>query len=163
MRSVIHFALASSFAVSAAAPAQTSTSADTLHDAFADVNGIHPHYRIGGRGPALVLLHGLTHSAAWWDSLAPVLMTDHTVIAPDLRGHGRSNNPSGVFRHPLAAADILQLLTHLGIRDFSGIGHSSGAGIFLHMAAMEPDRVKAMMVIGLGHRIASTAPTAPPA
>lgn len=125
----------------------------SLRERFAEVNGVQLHYRVGGNGPALVFLHGLTLSGAWWDSLAPHLLADHTVILPDLRGHGRSTNPSGVYRHSEIATDVLQLMDVMGIREFAGIGHSSGAGVFLHMAARAPDRVRSMILIGLGHRV----------
>lgn len=149
--------LASLLAVAPLLAQSGGAARDSLRDAFADVNGVRLHYRIGGRGPALVLLHGLTFSGAWWDSLAPELLTDHTVIVPDLRGHGRSTNPSGVFRHPEIATDILSVLDQLQIRNFSVLGHSTGAGVSLHLAARVPDRVQAMMLIGLGHRITDEA------
>jgi len=130
-----------------------SSQLDSLRDAYANVNGVRLHYRIGGRGPTLVLLHGLTMSGAWWNTLAPGLTREHTVIVPDLRGHGRSSNPSGKFRSPEVAADILSLADLLGIREFSLLGHSAGASVSLHIAARAPDRVRSMMLIAFGHRV----------
>lgn len=126
---------------------------DSLRDAFTEVNGVRLHYRLGGRGPALVLLHGLGLSGDWWSELAPQLVAGHTLIIPDLRGHGQSTNPSVVFRHPIAATDILELLDRLAIREFSLLGHSTGAGVALHIAARVPGRVQSMIIIGLGHRV----------
>ena len=130
---------------------------DSLRDQFADVNGVRLHYRIGGNGPTLVLLHGMTMSAAWWNALAPQLLTDHRVIVPDLRGHGSSTNPSGIFRQPDAATDVVALLDRVGIREFSLLGHSAGAGISLHIAAHVPERVQKMMIISLTHRVTDDA------
>lgn len=130
-----------------------------LRDAYADVNGVRLHYRIGGRGPALVLLHGLTMSSAWWNGLAPGLTREHTVIVPDLRGHGESTNPSGRFRGPEVAVDVLSLVDLLGIREFSLVGHSAGANASLHIAARAPDRVRSMMLIAFGHRVTNDART----
>jgi len=130
-----------------------SPGVDSLRDASANVNGVRLHYRIGGHGPALVLLHGLTMTGAWWNTLAPNLAADHTVIVPDLRGHGQSTNPTGVFRHPQVATDIIALLDQLQIREFSLLGHSAGAGVSMHIAARVPDRVRSMMLIAFGHRV----------
>ena len=140
----------------AAAPAiaqRPATTADSLRDAFAEVNGVRLHYRVGGHGPAVVLLHGLVGSSAWWATLAPQLVMKHTVIVPDLRGHGQSTNPSATFRHPVVATDILALMDQLGITEFSLLGHSTGAGVSLHIAARRPERVQKMILIGLGHRV----------
>lgn len=146
-------AISAVLAIQATFAQGSPSSTGSLRDAYADVNGVRLHYRIGGRGPALVLLHGLTLSGAWWNGLAPQLVSEHTVIIPDLRGHGQSTNPSGVFRHPDVATDILALLDQLQIRQFSLLGHSTGAGVSLHIAARAPDRVQSMMLIALGHRI----------
>lgn len=131
--------------------------ADSLRNAYASVNGVRLHYRIGGNGPALVLLHGLTMSGAWWNTLTPGLTREHTVIVPDLRGHGQSTNPTGAFRIPDVSTDILALLDQLQVREFSLLGHSAGAGVSLHIAAQAPDRVQSMMLIALGHRVTDDA------
>jgi alpha-beta hydrolase superfamily lysophospholipase len=57
---------------------------------------VHGHtlsYRLAGRGPALVLLHGIAESSDSWEELIPVLAKHFTMIAPDLLGHGRSSKP----------------------------------------------------------------------
>jgi len=125
----------------------------SLRDAFADVNGIRLHYREGGTGPAVLLLHGLSVNGQMWKTLAPPLLSTHRVIIPDLRGHGESTNPSGVYRHADVATDLFELLDQLKIDKVRGVGHSSGAGVLLHMATRQPDRVEKMVLIGLGHRV----------
>jgi cephalosporin-C deacetylase-like acetyl esterase len=56
-------------------------------------NGAQLHVRIGGRGPAVVLLHGYGETGDMWSPLAKALAANHTVIVPDLRGMGLSNHP----------------------------------------------------------------------
>src|SRR3954468_17686913 len=69
---------------------------------FADVNGVRIHYVIGGRGPALVLLHGWPETWYEWRPMLPLLAKDFTVIAPDLRGMGDSSlEPSGYDKKTL--------------------------------------------------------------
>ena len=133
---------------------QMATAADPpLRDAFADTNGVRLHYRIGGQGPPVILLHGLAQSGMFWHTLVPALSSNYTVIVPDLRGHGASNNPSGIYRHADVATDIFGLLDQLKIEKVSAVGHSSGASVLLHMATRQPARVEKMVVIGLAHRV----------
>jgi hypothetical protein len=56
----------------------------------ATVNGVRISYKIGGTGPAVVLLHGYTETSHMWLPVMPLLAKNHTVIAPDLRGAGDS-------------------------------------------------------------------------
>src|SRR5689334_6634954 len=59
----------------------------------AEVNGTRIHYRIGGSGPAVVLLHGYAETGHMWNPLVPLLAKTHTVVVPDLRGAGDSSKP----------------------------------------------------------------------
>src|SRR5277367_1063404 len=58
------------------------------------VNGTTLHVRVGGHGPAVVLLHGYGETGDMWEPLAAALVGDHTVIVPDLRGMGLSGHPA---------------------------------------------------------------------
>jgi pimeloyl-ACP methyl ester carboxylesterase len=69
------------------------------------------------------------------------------VIVTDMRGHGRSTNPSPTFRHDATAGDILTLLDGLGVAAVKGLGVSAGGNVLLHMATRQPDRVKAMVLV----------------
>ena len=110
----------------------------------ADVNGVRLFYRDHGTGEPLLLLHGFTGSGEDW---AHVFSSPppNRVITPDLRGHGRSTNPSGSFRFADVARDIFALLDHLGIDRIKAIGMSAGANTLLHMATQQPDRVSAFV------------------
>ena len=72
----------------------------------------------------------------------------YRVILPDLRGHGRSTNPTNEFTHRQAAADVYALLDRLGIERFRGIGTSTGGMTLIHMATRQPKRVEAMILVG---------------
>lgn len=114
-----------------------------------ELNGMTMAYRVMGEGEPLVLLHGFSGSgeSAWRD--IPEALTDtYQVIVPDLRGHGRSTNPSGTFTHRQSALDVYALLDALGINTFNAMGISTGGMTLLHMATTQRDRVKAMVLIG---------------
>jgi len=112
------------------------------------VNGINMAYRDIGEGPTLVLLHGFTGTGEAWNPYLETLSTSHRLIVPDLRGHGRSLNPSGVFTHKELAQDVFNLLDQLGIDSVYAMGSSMGAMTLLHASTQQPDRVISMVLIG---------------
>ncbi len=112
------------------------------------VNDMEMYYEEYGAGDPLVLLHGFTQTAAFWHPYIPALAEHFRLIVPDLRGHGRSTNPTNQFTHRQAALDIFALLDQLSIQQFKAIGFSSGAHSLLHMATQQPLRVEAMVLIG---------------
>jgi pimeloyl-ACP methyl ester carboxylesterase len=79
--------------------------------------------------------------------LIPDWSKDFQLIVPDMRGHGRSSNPSKVFRHQDSAADVFALLDHLKIGTFKGLGVSGGGNVLLHLATQQPERVEAMVLV----------------
>ena len=93
----------------------------------------------------LLLLHGFTGSGNDWQHVFSQPPGGYRVIAPDLRGHGRSTNPSGSFTFREVAQDILALLDHLAIDRVKAIGMSAGANTLLHMATQQPARIDAMI------------------
>jgi pimeloyl-ACP methyl ester carboxylesterase len=111
------------------------------------IRGIRLYFDIYGSGEPLLLLHGFTGSSMDWAELAREWSGRFQIIAPDLRGHGRSENPASNFRHADAAEDILGVLDHLGIEKTKGLGVSAGANVLLHMATKQPDRVTALVLV----------------
>jgi pimeloyl-ACP methyl ester carboxylesterase len=111
----------------------------------ADVDGLQLFYRDAGSGEPLLLLHGFTGSGEDWKHVFPDQIAGHRIIAPDLRGHGRSTNPSGIFKFADVARDIFALLDRIGIDRVKAIGMSAGANTLLHMATRQPHRVIAMI------------------
>ena len=122
---------------------------------------LHGHrlvYRVAGTGPALLLIHGLFEDALTWRKVIPRLARTHTVIAPDLFGHGESDAPSGIdYYSPAGHAGTLRdLLDVLGHDRVTVVGHSLGGGIALSFAYNYPARVHRMALIssgGLGREV----------
>lgn len=112
------------------------------------------YYEARGEGQPLVLLHGFGGCGQDWRSIFEAPPDGFRLIAPDLRGHGRSTNPSGAFTFRQAAHDVFALLDELGIASFQAIGMSGGAQALLHLATQQPSRVEAMVLV-------STAPYFP--
>jgi alpha/beta hydrolase fold len=78
-------------------------------------NGTTLYVRIGGQGPAVVMLHGFGDTGDMWAPLAAVLMKDHTIIIPDLRGMGLSAHPDGGYTKKNQGLDIAGILDRLKI------------------------------------------------
>ena len=111
------------------------------------LNGVQLYFEVHGSGEPLVLLHGFSGSSQDWSALTTEWSKQFQLIIPDLRGHGRSTNSSKTFRHDDAARDMFALLDHLGIGVFKGLGVSGGGNVLLHLASMQPGRVKAMVLV----------------
>lgn len=112
-----------------------------------DVNGFLLHYEDRGSGEPLLLLHGGTGIGADWQLVFADGDPAFRVIVPDLRGHGRSTNPSRAFTFRQAARDVFALLDHLGAPRVKAIGLSMGAKTLLHMATQQPGRIRAMVLV----------------
>src|SRR6266700_1095072 len=78
-------------------------------------DGATIHVRVGGQGPAVVLLHGFGDTGDMWAPMAAELARDHRVVVPDLRGMGLSSHPADGYDKKTQAADIRSGLTQLGI------------------------------------------------
>jgi pimeloyl-ACP methyl ester carboxylesterase len=115
---------------------------------IARVNGFEMYYETRGQGQPLVLLHGFNTSGAVWAKFVPDFASHYRVIIPDLRGHGRSTNPTRKFTHRQSALDIFALLDALGIKQFKAVGVSTGGMTLIHMATQQPSRVEAMVLVG---------------
>ncbi len=105
---------------------------------FTDVNGVHLHYFIGGKGSPVVLLHGYAESSHMWFPIMPLLAENHTVIVPDLRGAGDSSKPESGYDKKNMAVDIHDLVTSLGFNHASVVGHDIGLMVAYAYAAQFP-------------------------
>src|SRR5215204_4989883 len=94
-----------------------------------ELHGHRAIYRIAGSGPPVVLIHGMVNSSRHWERVALQLAEHHTVIAPDLLGHGDSATPRGDYSLGAHAASIRDLLSAIGIERASIVGHSLGGGV----------------------------------
>lgn len=105
------------------------------------------HYQCMGEGPYLVLVHGLgANLAFWYMGLARAFSSDYTIVAYDLRGHGRSTASRSGYTLPEMAADLARLLDHLGVDKAHLVGHSYGARVALAHAIANPDRLLTLTV-----------------
>ena len=112
-----------------------------------DVNGIEMRWEETGEGQPLLWLHGGFGSGADWRHIFKESPAGYRLIAPDLRGHGGSTNPSGSFTFRQCAQDVLALLRHLNVPRVKAIGLSGGGITLLHMATAEPDAVESMVIV----------------
>jgi pimeloyl-ACP methyl ester carboxylesterase len=115
------------------------------------VNDIEMHYEARGAGTPLLLVHGFMGCGANWRLVFPDSPKGVQLIAPDLRGHGRSTNPGNRFTLRQAALDVIVLLDRLGIRQTKAIGLSGGGQVLLHIATIEPSRMDAMVLVSTAH------------
>lgn len=112
-----------------------------------EINGSELYYETHGSGDPLLLLHGFSGSGRSWGPFVADLAKHYRIILPDLRGHGRSTNPSGEFTHRQAALDMYGLLDHLGIQRFRAMGTSTGGMTLIHMATQQPARPQALVLV----------------
>jgi len=110
-------------------------------------NGATIHVRVGGRGPAVVLLHGYGETGDMWSPMAADLMRDHSVIVPDLRGLGLSSKPASRFDKKTQAGDIAAVLDALKIRKVDLVTHDIGNMVGFAFAMLNPDRVGKFVLI----------------
>jgi pimeloyl-ACP methyl ester carboxylesterase len=112
------------------------------------LNGIEMYYETEGAGDPLLLIHGGTGCQEnWGHAGGDQFASEYMIIKPDARGHGRSTNPGKTITHRQCALDTLALLDHLNIGKCRAIGLSMGGNILLHMAALQPDRIEAMVIV----------------
>ena len=105
------------------------------------------HVRVGGRGPAVVLLHGFGDTGDMWAPMAADLARDHTVVVPDLRGLGLSSKPAGGFDKKTQAGDVAGVMDALDVRDASLVTHDIGVMVGFAFAALHPHRVNRFVII----------------
>jgi pimeloyl-ACP methyl ester carboxylesterase len=111
------------------------------------VNGTTIHTRVGGHGPAVVLLHGYGETGDMWAPLAARLAKDHTVIAPDLRGMGLSGHPAGGYDKKTQGEDVAGVLDALKIGKTDVVAHDIGNMVAYAFAAEHRDRVTRLVLM----------------
>ncbi|WP_462186228.1 MULTISPECIES: alpha/beta fold hydrolase [unclassified Frankia] len=121
-----------------------------LTSRFVTVHGYRRCYLRAGRGPVLLLIHGIGDNARTWASIIPELARRHTVIAPDLLGHGESDKPRGDYSVAGYACGMRDLLTILGIERATVVGHSLGGGVAMQFAYQFPERCERLVLVATG-------------
>ncbi len=117
------------------------------------VGDVTVHYRVGGNGPPLLLIHGFAFEGHQWDQFADALGQQYTLIVPDLPGHGQSTSSPGAWSYKQVARDMFKVLDHLGFEKASGIGYSAGGNTLIHMATQQPQRLLSMVLVAGAHRL----------
>jgi pimeloyl-ACP methyl ester carboxylesterase len=113
-----------------------------------EVDGLTIHYVTEGRGPAVVLVHGLGGFAESWRHNIPALARVATVYAIDLPGFGRSSKPPARYRLADAARAVHGFVQAMGLGRVAIVGHSLGAAVGLTYALTHPARVERLALIG---------------
>ncbi|MCX4766344.1 alpha/beta hydrolase [Streptomyces sp. NBC_01275] len=132
------------------APRLRSVGDGELELQYRVVHGYRRAFRMAGQGPALVLIHGIGDSSATWAELIPDLARTHTVIAPDLLGHGASDKPRADYSVAAYANGVRDLLTTLGVESATLVGHSLGGGVAMQFAYQFPERTERLILVSAG-------------
>ncbi len=111
------------------------------------VSGGTQYVRVGGQGPTVVLLHGFGDTGDMWAPLASVLVKDHRVIVPDLRGMGLSSHPETGYEKVAQARDLAAILDRLKVGKIVLVTHDIGNMVGYAFAAQYPERVTRWAII----------------
>jgi pimeloyl-ACP methyl ester carboxylesterase len=120
------------------------------------VHGHRVRYLMAGAGPPVLLIHGITSTADTWMPAMRGLARAHTVIAPDLLGHGASAKPRGDYSLGAYASGVRDLLAALGHDRMTVVGHSLGGGVAMQFAYQFPERTERLVLVssgGLGREV----------
>lgn len=119
---------------------------------YADNQGLRIHYQVEGKGPPLVLQHGMTQSLNRWylHGYVDILKVEYQLILIDARGHGQSDKPHdpAAYALPLRVGDVLSVLDDLDISRAHYWGYSMGGRIGFGMAKYAPERLHGLIIGG---------------
>ena len=133
--------------IAAPSVAQVQPFPSTFRDQEVATNGTTLHVRVGGQGPAVVLLHGYGETGDMWQPLAADLVRDHLVIVPDLRGMGLSARPAGGYDKKTQGQDIAGLLDALKVETTDLVTHDIGNMVGYAFAAQHRARVSRFVLM----------------
>jgi len=113
---------------------------------WVDANGVHTYFDVvGDGGDPIVFLHGGIVSGSDYPALRDRLAQRRTVILPDRRGHGRTDEVDGPMSYDLMARDTIAFMEAIGLPRAHVVGHSDGAIIALLVAIARPDLVERLV------------------
>jgi pimeloyl-ACP methyl ester carboxylesterase len=119
---------------------------DIFTSRFVEANGVRLHTVVGGKGPALLLVHGWPQTWYQWRLVMLALARDFTVVAIDQRGIGLSEKPQSGYDPGTQANDIVALMDALDHNRFAVVGFDTGMGIAYALAADHPDHLERLVV-----------------
>jgi pimeloyl-ACP methyl ester carboxylesterase len=114
------------------------------------IHGKTLKYHVGGKGPVVLLIHGMAGSAATWNRVMPALSQHFTVLAPDLLGHGQSDKTEGDYSLGAVASILRDLMVALGYKRATVVGQSYGGGIAMQFAYQYPERCERLVLVDAG-------------
>jgi pimeloyl-ACP methyl ester carboxylesterase len=114
------------------------------------LHGQRVSYHLSGKGPLVVLLHGIAGDSSVWEDVVPWLTPHHTVLSPDLLGHGESCKPEGDYSLGAYANAVRDLLEALEFPRGTIVGHSLGGGIAMQLAYQFPERCERLVLVSSG-------------
>ena len=123
---------------------------------FVIANGITIYYESFGSGKSLIFLHGAMGTSQVWKPYVPILSNDFNIILPDLRGHGKTENPSKNIDLHLIGDDIVALIDALKLNKPYLCGWSMGGDVGLDIAMRYPDCVSGLIVGGVTHHVSES-------
>ena len=114
------------------------------------IHGKRLTYRLAGKGPLVLLIHGMAGSATTWKQVMPPLSERFTVLAPDLFGHGESDKTKGDYSLGAMASVLRDLIVALGYKRATVVGQSYGGGIAMQLAYQYPERCERLVLVNAG-------------
>src|SRR5947199_9400812 len=130
-----------------ASPRRSAAQPAGFTERFAKVNGVRLRYLVGGRGSAVVLLHGYAETGHMWRPLMPLLAERHTVVVPDLRGAGGSAKPATGYDKRNMAVDIHELTASLKLDRVRIVGHDIELMVAYAYAAQFPQATERVVLM----------------
>lgn len=135
--------------------AQTAP-ADTVTGKFLNVDDVKLHYKVYGKGDALILLHGSLESMEDWSRQIPEFAKRYKVITIDNRGHGKSTFTDRKLDYTLLSEDVLSVMDQLKIDSAHIVGFGDGGIIGMYLALNHPDKVRKLVAIGANYKVDTT-------
>jgi epoxide hydrolase 4 len=152
----VNAALATAIGVAVVAGALQSGAPAIAHE-YADVNGVRLHYARAGKGPLIVFLHGFPEFWYEWKYQLAEFSTDHTAVAPDMRGYNLSSKPGELsdYAVPKLADDVRALASELlkasGGERFTLVAHDWGGVVAWVFAALHPEMLDRLVIVNAPH------------
>jgi pimeloyl-ACP methyl ester carboxylesterase len=128
-------------------PTRPVQDVDNFSEREMTTNSARLHFRVGGSGSPVVLLHGFAETGHMWDPVLPILSRTHTVVVPDLRGAGASSKPDGGYDKMTMAQDIHALVRSLGVEKATIVGHDIGLMVAYAYAAQYPAETERLVLM----------------
>ncbi len=135
---------------------------DTIAPKTVSLHGRSMTYLEAGSGPVLLLIHGMAGTCENWQAVIEPLAARHTVLAPDLPGHGSSAPGGGDYSLGALAAGLRDLLVALGHERATLVGHSLGGGIAMQFAYQFPEATERLVLVSAAGSVRRSVPSCAP-